>query len=264
MEGYLPPSPNYYSVIPAEVRYDDRLPAAAKLLYGEISSLANRDGYCFARNEYFSDLYRVTDRTITRLISKLAEYGYVTVRLIGNPADGQAFGRRIYIGAAAAALVDCNVTTTTKMSTPENFVGVTPTKMSTSTLINNNKTNKSTRAKKSTDLSAVKTELKQWVDGIGLQAQEADDLIARLSDFADMRVEKGNPMSAGRCISILVNRLQRYSGGNVAVMTAMLDNAIFRRWDSVYQLRDDELQEALGRSGSPGSNAAREEDCKWV
>lgn len=264
MEGYLPPSPNYYSVIPAEVRYDDRLPAAAKLLYGEISSLANRDGYCFARNEYFSDLYRVTDRTITRLISKLAEYGYVTVRLIGNPADGQAFGRRIYIGAAAAALVDCNVTTPTKMSTPDNFVGGGTTKMSTHTLNKNNKEYKSTRAKKSTDLSAVKTELKQWVDGLGLQTQEADDLMARLSDFADMRVEKGNPMSAGRCISILVNRLQRYSGGNVAVMTAMLDNAIFRRWDSVYQLRDDELQEALGRNSSPGSNAAREEDCKWV
>lgn len=264
MEGPSTPSPNYYAVIPSCVLHDKRLPAAARLLYGSISSLANQEGYCFASNDYFADRYQLSDRTITRLISQLAKYGYVTVRLIGTPEDGQAYGRRIYIGAAAAALINCNVTTTTKMSTPDNFVGGGTTKMSTHTLNKNNKEYKSTRAKKSTDLSAVKTELRQWVDGLCLQAQEADDLMARLSDFADMRVEKGNPMSAGRCISILVNRLQRYSGGNVAVMTAMLDNAIFRRWDSVYQLRDDELQEALGRNSSPGSNAAREEDCKWV
>lgn len=263
MEGYSPPSPNYYAVIPADVRYDDRLPAAAKLLYGEISSLASREGYCFARNDYFAELYKVTDRTVTRLISQLAKYGYVTIRLIGNPAEGKAFGRRIYIGSAAASLVNCAPETPTKMSTPENFVVVTPTKMSTHTIINNNKTKESTRAKKSTDIEAVKAEMKHWVDGLSLPAKEADDLMSRLSDFADLRKEKGSPMSTGRGVTILVNRLQRYSGGNVAVMTAMLDNAIFRRWDSVYQLRDDELREALGK-GAASSPSDAEDGVKWV
>lgn len=263
MEGYSPPSPNYYAVIPADVRYDDRLPAAAKLLYGEISSLASREGYCFARNDYFAELYKVTDRTVTRLISQLAKYGYVTIRLIGNPAEGQAFGRRIYIGSAAAALVNCAPETPTKMSTPENFVGVTPTKMSTHTIINNNKTKESTRAKKSAEIAVVKAELKAWVDSLNLKAQDADALMSRLSDFADLRREKGSPMSTGRCITILCNRLQRYSNGNVAVMTAMLDKAIFRGWKEVYQLRDDELREVLG-NGTPASAADSEEDAPWV
>ena len=37
---------SYYSVIPATVRYDRRLKAAEKLIYGEITSLTNKKGYC--------------------------------------------------------------------------------------------------------------------------------------------------------------------------------------------------------------------------
>ena len=37
---------SYYSVIPATVRYDNRLKPAEKLIYGEITSLTNKKGYC--------------------------------------------------------------------------------------------------------------------------------------------------------------------------------------------------------------------------
>jgi len=69
--------PNYYAVIPANVRYDNDLNANSKLLYGEISALSNKYGYCVATNEYFSNLYSVSTRTITDWIKKLELKHYV-------------------------------------------------------------------------------------------------------------------------------------------------------------------------------------------
>ena len=69
--------PNYYSVIPANVRYDDRLRDKSKLLYGEISSLCNKSGYCTASNKYFAELYNVSVTTISTLIGELIKCGYL-------------------------------------------------------------------------------------------------------------------------------------------------------------------------------------------
>jgi len=69
--------PNYYSVIPAEVRYDNNLRDKSKLLYGEISSLCNKNGCCFATNQYFAELYKVSKTTISILIKELVDNGYI-------------------------------------------------------------------------------------------------------------------------------------------------------------------------------------------
>ena len=55
---------NYYSIIPATVRYDNNLKPAEKLLYGEITALSNKLGYCYANNRYFAELYNVTIGTV--------------------------------------------------------------------------------------------------------------------------------------------------------------------------------------------------------
>ena len=39
---------NYYSVVPAEVKYNNELTERAKFIYGEISSLSNKMGDCLA------------------------------------------------------------------------------------------------------------------------------------------------------------------------------------------------------------------------
>ena len=67
----------YYAVIPANVRYDDDIPANAKLLYGEITALCNDKGYCLASNDYFAKLYNVSSRSISRWIKSLTDKGYI-------------------------------------------------------------------------------------------------------------------------------------------------------------------------------------------
>ena len=254
--------PAFDAVIPAPVRHNDKLRPNAKLLYGEIRSLCGAKGYCWATNGYFAERFGMNERSIARFIAQLEELKFIQV-VIMRDEHGRVCGRRIYIVFPFETDEDdTSLNMTKKSATCPKSQGEGDQNVSQS-LNNNIKNNKYARAKKSTDLAAVKAELKQWVDGLRLPEQEADDLMSRLSDFADLRKEKGSPMSTGRGVTILVNRLQRYSGGNVAVMTAMLDNAIFRRWDSVYQLRDDDLREALGK-GAAASPSDAEEDVKWV
>lgn len=74
-------SPTYYAVIPASVRYS-KLKPNAKLLYGEITALSNKEGYCFATNRYFADLYGVTKNTVSLWVSQLNKLGFVSIELI--------------------------------------------------------------------------------------------------------------------------------------------------------------------------------------
>lgn len=89
--------PSYWAVIPSTVRYDTVIPANAKLLYAEISSLTQALGYCYAPNSYFARLFTMTERTIERLIIALQRRGYIRVEVRkGN--QHQAYQRRIYAG----------------------------------------------------------------------------------------------------------------------------------------------------------------------
>lgn len=87
---------SYYAIIPATVRYDSRLKPAEKLIYGEITSLTNKMGYCFAKNKYFADLYNVTNHTVSQWISHLEKLGYVYIELIRTDKK-EIQERRIYI-----------------------------------------------------------------------------------------------------------------------------------------------------------------------
>lgn len=88
--------PNYYVIIPATVRYDNNLKSTEKLLYGEITTLANKNGYCYAQNKYFADLYNVTAVSVSRWISHLQELGYIKTEVIRNE-NKEIVSRNIYI-----------------------------------------------------------------------------------------------------------------------------------------------------------------------
>ena len=84
--------PSYYAIIPSIVRYDERLSASEKLMYGELTCLTNKLGYCYASNSYFAKLYGKDASTISRWVKNLEDCGYIT---IDYEREGKQIIRRI-------------------------------------------------------------------------------------------------------------------------------------------------------------------------
>ena len=88
---------NYFAVIPAPVRYCKKLQPNAKLMYGEITALANDSGYCYASNEYFSKLYGVTKTSVSKWISALENNNFIKIKYKYHTGTKQIKQRRIFI-----------------------------------------------------------------------------------------------------------------------------------------------------------------------
>lgn len=88
--------PNYYSVIPAYIRYDYELKPMEIIMYGEITALANKYGFAYASNSYFAELYNVHKKTVSNWINHLKEKGYIWTVVTRNE-DMSIKDRKIYI-----------------------------------------------------------------------------------------------------------------------------------------------------------------------
>jgi len=71
--------PNFYAILPANVRYDKDLTPFAKLIFAEINSLVNAKGFCWANDRYFQNVFDKGRATVTRSISQLREKGYIHI-----------------------------------------------------------------------------------------------------------------------------------------------------------------------------------------
>lgn len=89
----------YYSIIPSKILYNKELKANEKLLYAMITSLANKEGYCFASNKYLAEKLDVNPKTISSWISDLKNRKFIIVELIRNE-NKQIVQRKIYINDA--------------------------------------------------------------------------------------------------------------------------------------------------------------------
>lgn len=88
-------NPNYYAIIPAEVRYNENLSPNAKLLFAEITSLCNKNGVCNASNKYFSDLYKVSTVSISKWVAQLIRNGYIETKMIYKEGSKEIQNRNI-------------------------------------------------------------------------------------------------------------------------------------------------------------------------
>ena len=110
--------PSYYSIITANVRYDNRLTDSEKLLFAEITSLSNKYGYCTASNNYFAKLYQVVKETISRRISKLHSLGYLKVELVKQ--GNEVKQRKIYPMTQSSIPIDAEINTPIDAKVKEN------------------------------------------------------------------------------------------------------------------------------------------------
>lgn len=89
--------PNYYAIVPASVRYSDKLIPSAKLLYGEITALSNEKGFCWASDGYFQNLYGVGKSTIQRWLKSLEDASFIEREVIYKEGSAEIEHRYIRI-----------------------------------------------------------------------------------------------------------------------------------------------------------------------
>ena len=91
-----PKYPGYTALLPPAVRYDQELRPAAKLLYAEISAMADVTGFCWASNRYLAALMGVSKNTVSELLAQLEAHSYILIEVLRDEKNAVT-ERRLYI-----------------------------------------------------------------------------------------------------------------------------------------------------------------------
>ena len=86
--------PHFFAVVPMDVLERKDLNANAKLLYGEITGLTKRNGYCSATDKYIADRIGLSKKSIQKLMQELE--GKELIRRDTNKTARGTY-RRIYL-----------------------------------------------------------------------------------------------------------------------------------------------------------------------
>lgn len=226
----------YYAIIPANVRYDKDLVPNAKLLYGEITALCNEKGYCWASNQYFAELYNVSDRTIKNWISQLADKGYIQRSVKYREGTKEIEQRKLFIGR------ENNFTTSGNyVPDPRENNFTTPSEknfLDNNTSINNTFNN--------TDIYKGKKKQKsETVKSIIAEYTENKDLQDALHDFVDMRTKVRKPLTV-RAMKLSLNELDKLAVDDVTKI-AIVNQSIVHSWLTFYKLQNNNGQRQLTR-----------------
>jgi hypothetical protein len=115
---------SYFVVVPSPVRLCRDTPEGAKLLYGDIAGLADKHGYCFASDEYLSDIAGKTSRQVNTYLKRLEKNGHIRI-------EGRVPERKIYVGEMK---VSSKVLKKTAERNEENFNDTIYTNTDTNTI----------------------------------------------------------------------------------------------------------------------------------
>ena len=232
-------TPNYFGILPANVRYDKKLKPMEKILYTEITALANSKGYCYATNSYFANLYDVHKNTSGTWINKLEKLGYIKSKIIYETGTKNVKERQLFITIPINEKIDtyqqkdCDPINE-KIDTPINEIIE-----DNNTRINNTSSNKK------------KINKKENVEIIKIKSvYESKEFEKAFYDFIDMRVEI-KKVPTKRAMEMIIKKLEKVDNEELAIK--MLERSIINNWQDVF-----EIKERSGDGKKFGANNKRE------
>lgn len=92
----------YYAVIPAFI-LNSKISDRSKLLYGHISTLVKKEGYCWASNQFFERIMNCSQSTINRCFLELEKNGFITREVDFKEGKKEIEMRKIYLTTGIVA-----------------------------------------------------------------------------------------------------------------------------------------------------------------
>lgn len=236
--------PGYIAILPSKVRYDPDLRPNAKLLYAEITALADDRGYCFARNDYFAKLFDLAPKSVSRLISMLGNKKYITVEVIRNPVTSEVIERRLWVDTPPRQ----------KEGTTQQDGGYPPPQKEESPPRQKAEYNDLGSFNDIPPISPSMEKQKAEVNGlIAAFLVDRPQLAEVMETFLENRAENKKAKDSPAAIKAVLSRLLKYSGGSADVMWDMLSLAASGHWITVYEPKE--------KRGAPPGGA---EDGGWL
>ena len=200
--------PNYYAIIPANVRYSNIAPNA-KLLYGEITCLCNKEGYCYATNDYFSKLYNVSKISISKWIKELKDNNFIETEIIYKEGSKEILNR--YIRILKDPIKE-------KFNTPikEKF-------KDNNTSINNTRYNIKENIKEKTNIDLSFIENKEFLDLV--------------NKWLLYRKDIKKPYKSNESIKQFYYKLIKLSNNDIDIATEIINNSIANEYQGIFALK---------------------------
>ena len=234
--------PNYYSIIPANIRYNKNLKPNEKLLYGEITALCDKNGYCWATNNYFAELYEVHKNTIGTWINHLKELGYIDVVIIYKDRTKEIDKRIIKINTTrdkhpineiidTYQSKDC-YPINEKIDTPINEI--IEGNNTSNEYYKNNKKEKNIKKEKETFLNEIKdSEFKNI-----------------LLDWLEYKEEIKDTYKSEKSLKVCYENLLKLSNNNPEEAREIVNQSIANQWKGLFKLQNRNSNETNSNTNS--------------
>lgn len=232
---------SFFAIIPANVRYDKELTPNAKLLFAEITAMTNERGYCWASNSYFSNLYGVDKKTISKWVSTLEKKDYIKTELIYKENSKEIQQRRIYLSAFGTRYLPGgygknNGDLSIKNRRPIHEIMDTPIHEITED--NNKVFNNKFNNKKEKNIKKKPTDVD--FQNIFTSYTTNENLLNTLNDFLEMR-KTLKPYPTLKAIQLIVNKLDKIATNDLEKIQ-ILEKSIIYGWKGIFPLNNKTIK----------------------